>query len=220
MTTEPDISTTTRPRKLRVAAAAATVVAALGLAGVYGIAGFARNPDAGLCSAAKASAQRIAPLARGEVAAVTVPNEPRLLPELAFNDADGKRKTTADWRGRTILLNLWATWCQPCRHEMPALDALQSKLGGQAFEVVAVNIDTRDPAKPRTWLNENKINRLAYYSDSQAKIFQDLKAAGKAFGMPTTVLIDPAGCELGTLAGPADWSSEGALALIKAALGN
>jgi thiol-disulfide isomerase/thioredoxin len=118
-----------------------------------------------------------------------------------------------------MLLNLWATWCVPCRKEMPALDELQAKLGGPAFEVVAVNIDTRDIEKPKTWLRDNKVNRLAYYADPQARIFQDLKAAGKAFGMPTTVLIDPAGCEIASLAGPAEWASEDALKLLRAALG-
>jgi hypothetical protein len=103
---------------------------------------------------------------------------------------------------------------------MPALDALQARLGGPKFEVVAVNIDTRDAAKPRAWLQEVGINRLAYYADPSAKVFQDLKAVGRAFGMPTTLLIDPQGCELGYLAGPAEWASEDALKLVGAALGS
>ena len=82
-----------------------------------------------------------------------------------------------------MLLNLWATWCVPCRKEMPALEALELKLGGPAFEVVAVNIDTRDPGKPRAWLKEVGIGRLGYYSDPSARVFQDLKIAGRAAGM-------------------------------------
>ena len=121
--------------------------------------------------------------------------------------------------GRTVLFNLWATWCVPCRKEMPALDELQAKLGGPDFEVVAVNIDTRDPEKPRVWLKEVGIERLAYYADPAAKVFQELKQVGKAWGMPTTLLIDPAGCEIGTLAGPAEWASEDAIKLVSAALG-
>ncbi len=85
-----------------------------------------------------------------------------------------------------MLLNLWATWCVPCRKEMPALDALQQRLGGPDFEVVAINIDTRDPDKPKAWLKEVGIEKLAYYADPDAKTFQDLKAIGRAFGMPTT----------------------------------
>jgi thiol-disulfide isomerase/thioredoxin len=118
-----------------------------------------------------------------------------------------------------VLLNLWATWCVPCRKEMPALDALQRRLGGPGFEVVAVNIDTRDPDKPKAFLKEVGVDQLAYYADPDAKTFQDLKAIGHAFGMPTTLLVDPHGCELGTIAGPAEWASDDAVKLIQAALG-
>ena len=194
---------------------------AVGLAGVYGIGALTRN--AGIepaCRPAAEIARRIGPLARGEVAALTIATPPRRLPELIFQDSAGQSKTLADWRGRTVLLNLWATWCVPCRKEMPALDALQERLGGPAFEIVAVNIDTRDPEKPKAWLKEVGVTRLAYYADPSAKVFQDLKVAGKALGMPTTLLIDPAGCELGTMAGPAEWASEDALKLVRAAMQN
>jgi thiol-disulfide isomerase/thioredoxin len=118
-----------------------------------------------------------------------------------------------------VLLNLWATWCVPCRKEMPTLDALEGRLGGAKFQVVAVNIDTRNPDRPKAFLKEIGINKLAYYADPDAKTFQDLKAIGRAFGMPTTVLVDPQGCEIGTIAGPAEWASDDAVKLIKAALG-
>src|SRR5262249_16887764 len=114
--------------------------------------------------------------------------------------------------------NLWATWCVPCRKEMPALDALQAKLGSDKFQVVAVNIDTRNPEKPKAWLQEVGVKELGYFADPSAKVFQDLKAIGKAFAMPRTLLIDPNGCELGPLAGPAEWASEDALKLIETAL--
>jgi thiol-disulfide isomerase/thioredoxin len=191
----------------------------VGLAGVYGIGRLAGNVAvAPECRPAQETARRIAPLARGEVAALAVAKTPKRLPDLAFQDETGARKTLADWRGRTVLFNLWATWCVPCRKEMPALDALQAKLGGPAFQVVAVNIDTRDAEKPKAWLKEVGIGRLGYFADPTAKVFQDLKEIGKAFGMPTTLLIDAAGCEVGTLSGPAEWASEDALKLISAAL--
>jgi hypothetical protein len=101
---------------------------------------------------------------------------------------------------------------------MPALDALEGKLGGPAFEVVAVNIDTRNADKPRVWLNEVGVGRLGYYADPSAKIFHDLKTMGRAAGMPTTLLVDPAGCEIGTIFGPAEWASEDAVKLVTAAL--
>ena len=103
---------------------------------------------------------------------------------------------------------------------MPALDALEQRLGGPGFEVVAINIDTRDPDKPKTWLKEVGVQKLAYYADPTASTFQDLKAIGRAFGMPTTLLVDPHGCEIATIAGPAEWASGDAIKLIKAALGS
>ena len=153
-----------------------------------------------------------------DLAAFAVTDRSLRLADLAFRDASGTQRHLADWRGRTVLLNLWATWCVPCRKEMPALDSLEGKLGGPAFEVVAVNIDTRDAEKPRAWLKEVGIGRLGYYADTSAKVFQDLKITGRAAGMPTTVLVDPAGCEIGTMSGPAEWASEDAVRLVTAAL--
>jgi len=206
-------------KRLAVVLLGGVIGVALGLAGVYGIGHLAGNAGADpACKATVETARRMAPLARGEVAAVGVAQTPKALPVLTFKDAVGADKTLADWRGRTVLLNLWATWCVPCRKEMPALDALQAKLGGPDFEVVTINIDTRDPDKPKAWLNEVGIQKLNYYADSNAKVFQDLKAVGKAFGMPTTLLVDPNGCELAALAGPAEWASDDAVKLVTAAL--
>jgi len=199
-----------------------STVAAIGilvvLAGVYGIARLRSNPADAACQAAVNIAHRIAPLVRGEVAALALAQAPFRVPDVAFKDAQGRDKTLADWRGRTVLLNLWATWCVPCRREMPALDALQAKLGGPGFEVVAVNIDTRDPQKPLAFLKETGVSHLTYYADPSAKVFTDLKTAGKAFGMPTTVIVDRAGCEIGNMAGPAAWASEDGMKLVSAAI--
>jgi thiol-disulfide isomerase/thioredoxin len=193
---------------------------AVGLAGVYGITALNRNAGGDpTCRPAVELAKKIAPFARGEVAAVNVAQSPLKVPDLAFRNAAGKPMSLADFRGHTLLLNLWATWCVPCRKEMPTLDALQGKLGSKDFQVVAVNIDTRDPDKPKRFLKDIGVQKLAYYADPSAKAFQDLKAIGRAFGMPTTMLIDRQGCEIGTIAGPADWASPDAIKLIQAALG-
>lgn len=190
-----------------------------GLAGVYGIGLLVGNPPTDpACRPAVELAQRIAPLVRGELAALAVASKPQRVPDLAFRDAAGAERRLADWRGRTVLLNLWATWCVPCRKEMPALDTLQQKLGGPNFEVVAINIDTRDPDKPAAWLKDVGIRRLGYYADPTAKVFQDLKLVGRAFGMPSTLLVDPTGCEIAHLAGPAEWASDDAVKVIQAAL--
>jgi thiol-disulfide isomerase/thioredoxin len=138
-------------------------------------------------------------------------------PDHAFEDADGKPKKLSDWRGKTVLVNLWATWCVPCRKEMPALEGLQTRLQGPNFEVVAINIDTRDPEKPKNFLKEASLTRLGFFSDEKAKVFQDLKSIGRALGMPTSVLVDGQGCEIATIAGPAEWDSDDAVKLITAA---
>ena len=99
------------------------------------------------------------------------------------------------------------------------LEGLQTKLEGPNFEVVAINIDTRDPEKPKNFLKEANLTRLGFFSDEKAKVFQDLKRVGRALGMPTSVLVDGQGCEIATIAGPAEWDSDDAIKLIKAAVG-
>ena len=206
-------------RRVPFVIGAVLIGAVIGFAGVYGIGGLRRNASGDpTCRPAVDLARKLAPLAQGEVAALTMATAPLLLPDLAFEDADGKPRKLSEWRGRTVLLNLWATWCVPCRKEMPALDALQKKLGGPDFEVVAVNIDTRDPEKPKNFLKDANLTRLGYYSDQKARVFQDLKAIGRALGMPTSVLVDGRGCEIATIAGPAEWDSDDAIKLIKAAM--
>jgi thiol-disulfide isomerase/thioredoxin len=206
-------------RRLPIAIGTVLVGAAIGFAGVYGIGGLKRNASGDpACRPAVDLARKLAPLAHGEVAALTMASTPLRLPDLTFEDAQGKPRKLSDWRGRTVLLNLWATWCVPCRKEMPALDSLQTRLGGPDFEVVAVNIDTRDPEKPKNFLKQANLTRLGYFSDQNARIFQDLKGIGRALGMPTSVLVDPRGCEIATIAGPAEWASDDAVKLIIAAM--
>jgi thiol-disulfide isomerase/thioredoxin len=201
----------------RFGVAAAIAVLAVVVA-VYGIGHLRSNPDATACRQAVATAARIAPLAHGEVAALAVAHTGYRVPDLAFKDGTGQARTLKDWRGRTVLLNLWATWCVPCRKEMPALDALQAKLGSDKFQVVAVNIDTRDPQKPRNFLKQVGVSHLAYFTDESAQVFETLKEAGKAFGMPTTLIIGPHGCEIGNMAGPAEWASDDGVKLVSAAI--
>jgi thiol-disulfide isomerase/thioredoxin len=217
----PDLSQPRRSPTRRIPAVIATVLigAGVGFAAVYGFGGLkgAASGDPA-CRPAVELARKLAPLAQGEVAALTMATAPLRLPDLAFEDASGAAKKLSDWRGRTVLVNLWATWCVPCRREMPALEGLQTRLGGPNFEVVAVNIDTRDPEKPKNFLKDANLTRLGYFSDKNAKVFQDLKAVGRALGMPTSVLVDGQGCEIATIAGPAEWASDDAVKLIKAAL--
>jgi thiol-disulfide isomerase/thioredoxin len=174
---------------------------------------------AGECRAAREASARIAPLAKGELAALGVLAEPKPAPAIAFNGPDGAPIELSALNGKVRLVNLWATWCIPCRQEMPALDRLQAELGGADFEVVAVNVDTRNLERPKAWLQENGVTRLAYYADPSAKAMQLLQRSGELVGLPTTLLVDAQGCEIGVLKGPAEWASAEAKALIAAALG-
>jgi thiol-disulfide isomerase/thioredoxin len=171
------------------------------------------------CRASVPVAERLTPLARGEVAAVTVAKSPKTPPEISFQGADGRSMSLADFKGKIVLVNLWATWCVPCREEMPALDKLQAELGGPNFQVAAINVDTRNPDKPKTWLQENGIRNLAYYADPTGNLLQVLQRSGHVVGLPTTLLVDATGCEIALLKGPAEWASADALALVRAALG-
>ena len=206
-------------RRIPLAIGAVVAGAVIGFAAIYGFGGLKRGSGGdSACAGAVDLAKKLAPLVHGEVAALTMATAPLKLPDLTFEDADGKAKKLSDWRGKTVLVNLWATWCVPCRKEMPALDSLQTKLGGKDFEVVAVNIDTRDPEKAKNFLKDANLTRLSYFGDQKAKVFQDLKNIGRALGMPTSVLVDGQGCEIANLAGPAEWASDDAVKLIKAAM--
>lgn len=174
------------------------------------------EPDG--CAAKADKARNVAAGAAGDVAAMLAADPPQSLKFLAFDGPDGKAMTLADHGGKTLLVNLWATWCAPCRAEMPALDQLQSKRGGPGFEVVAINVDTGDDSKPRKFLSENGVTSLAYYRDSTMGVFNDLKERALALGLPVTLLVDPEGCLLAGMNGPAEWAGQDAAKLIDTAL--
>jgi thiol-disulfide isomerase/thioredoxin len=147
------------------------------------------------------------------MAAFVFRKEPEALPEIKFQDAEGKERTLADWRGKVVLLNLWATWCLPCRKEMPSLDRLQAALGSDKFEVLALSVDRKGLDASRKFLSETKVERLALYVDSTARATSDLRVVG----LPATLLLDAQGREIGRLLGPAEWDSEDAKRLIRSA---
>lgn len=164
--------------------------------------------------AAGTGAGPLSGLNTGAMTAFVIRPEPAVVPDLAFDKPDGSSMTSADLKGKVVLLNIWATWCVPCREEMPQLNALQSELGGDGFEVVALNIDKGGPEKAEQFLEETGATDLTNYYDPGGKIFAKLRAVG----MPTTLLIDPEGREMGRLVGPADWASPEAKALVEAAI--
>lgn len=178
----------------------------------------AAGKDDAACAAKADRAKQVAAKAVGQVAALQPADPPQSMKALAFNGPDGKPMTIADHAGKTVLLNLWATWCAPCRAEMPALDALQKEKGSNAFEVVAVNVDTGDDAKPKKFLKEIGVQTLGFYRDPTIALFNEAKTRGLALGLPVTMLIDADGCLIAHMNGPAEWSSPDAKRLVEAAL--
>ncbi len=222
--TAPNPETTARVnwlRRARYFLLAAFLGTIAGFAGVYLTGGLPRNVGVvsdGSCVNAGLTAKRLMPLSKGEVAAFAPNASPRRATPIQFKDGAGRTVSLEDFKGRVVLINLWATWCVPCRKEMPALDELEAKLGGRDFAVLAINLDQRGGDKPRKFLEEIKVKNLIYYEDPTTNVFQKLKQAGRAPGLPSTILVDRQGCELGFMPGPAEWASEDALALIRAAL--
>ena len=153
-------------------------------------------------------------LSKGALTAFVVHKTRKAVPELAFVDKNGKARKISEWRGRVVLLNLWATWCAPCRKEMPHLNALQKEMGSKDFEVVAISVDRKGLVASRAFLEKTKATDLKLYVDKTVKILGQIRA----IGLPATVLIDRKGREVGRLLGPADWAGADAKALIRAAL--
>jgi thiol-disulfide isomerase/thioredoxin len=170
------------------------------------------------CAGKADRAKAIAAKATGDVAAMLPADPPQSLAFLAFNDPEGKPMTLAQRGGKVLLVNLWATWCAPCRAEMPALDALQAKRGGADFEVMAINVDTGDDKKPKAFLAETGVKSLAYYRDKTLGVFNAVKERSLALGLPVTLLVDRDGCLIAGMNGPADWSGPDAAKFIDAAL--
>ena len=153
-------------------------------------------------------------LSTGAMTTFVFKQPPAPLPEVQFVNGDGKPVTLKDWRGKVVLLNLWATWCAPCRAEMPALDRLESALGSDKFEVVALAVDKSGLEGARKFLDETKAGKLKAYADPTARQGNGLKV----IGMPTSILIDADGREVGRLIGPAAWDSPEARRLIESVL--
>ena len=140
---------------------------------------------------------------------------PKPMPELQFNDSDGKALTLADFKGKVVLLNIWATWCAPCRKEMPTLDRLQATLGGPDFIVLPVSIDRKGMDVVSLFYVDVGIKNLGRYLAPAAN--HALDAIG-VWGLPTTLLLDRQGRELGRLEGPAEWDAPDMIDFLKAAI--
>lgn len=151
----------------------------------------------------------------GALASLDIMPNPPPQPIAPFFDAGAKPTTLAAFRGKVVLVNLWATWCAPCVTEMPTLAQLQAKHGGDDFAVVAISVDREDTRQQAvTKLNELSNGKLAFFHDPKMAVVFPMKARG----FPTSVLYDREGKEIARLAGEADWNSPQAHGLIEAAL--
>jgi thiol-disulfide isomerase/thioredoxin len=209
---------TARPKKALWIVALSALI---GFGAVYVIGGLFDNKGSEISDAAAQDSSAPAVGASGdssfklgEMAAFVTKKTPEELPDITFEDASGKEVHLSSFKGKTILLNLWATWCAPCREEMPALNTLQKELGSDKFEVVTLSLDRGGYAASRKFLDELKANAVHLYADPTAKQGMALKL----IGMPTTILINKDGMEVGRLAGSAKWDSPDAKKLIEAAI--
>jgi thiol-disulfide isomerase/thioredoxin len=135
---------------------------------------------------------------------------------LDFVDGAGAARSLAEWRGRVVLVNLWATWCAPCVEEMPALDRIAARLGGPDFDVVAISVDRQGAAVVAPFLGKLGLTRLAPYLDPSNAAVRVLGAPG----LPVSVVLDREGRELGRVLGAAEWDSPAFEALLRRAIGS
>ncbi len=188
-------------------------IAALGVLGVYWFQGEPRKAEVVGILAARVTGFSKA-LAKGPMVGVIVHAVRKDIAPFTFTDAAGQQVDLSKWKGRVVVLNLWATWCAPCRKEMPDLAKLQTALGGPDFEVVALSVDRKGLEASQAFLKEIGVTNLAAYIEPEAKSL----AALQALGLPATVLIDRQGKEAARLLGPADWASPEAQDMVKALL--
>jgi thiol-disulfide isomerase/thioredoxin len=209
-------SSSTSPAYKKLAALAGCAVVAAS-AGVYAIFGGEGNAPVGVSAAQAGQTADIAldkSLSTGAIAAFVFKSGRADIDSGPFKNADGKEMTLADRKGKVVLVNLWATWCAPCRKEMPDLAQLQKDYGGDDFEVVAISVDLKGADASSAFLKEIGADNLALYTDKTTRVMKKLGA----IGLPVTILIDRQGKEIGRLLGPAHWTADEARKLIEAAI--
>lgn len=173
------------------------------------------------CPVQQAAAQIIDAAAVGELAALNGTGEGRGYADMVFNDASGTPMSVADFSGKALLVNFWASWCVPCREEMPALDAIATEYNSDRFMVLPINLDIGESGleKAQDFLDEGQFANLPLYADNTFAAFERLKREAVAIGLPATLLLDPEGCELAVLQGPAEWHSVDGKAVVEALIG-
>lgn len=174
------------------------------------------------CPAQVVKGQKIDAAAVGMLAALTGTGEGRGYADMAFKDQAGAPKTIADFAGKKLLVNFWASWCVPCRAEMPALDKVAAEYNSDQFMVLPINLDIGAGGleKAQKFLADENLHNLPLYADSSFSAFERLKQQAVAIGLPATLLLDEKGCELAVLQGPAEWDSPDGKAVIDTLIGS
>lgn len=182
--------------------------------------GNASSPQAAQCAAQPEAAEAIDAAAVGELAALNGTGKGRGYADMAFADAGGGTRSIADFGGRKLLVNFWASWCVPCRAEMPALQSIAARYNSDSFMVLPINLDIGEGGldKAKAFLAEGDFPDLPLYADSTFAAFERLKREAVAIGLPATLLLDEEGCELAVLQGPAEWDSPDGERVVEALL--
>jgi thiol-disulfide isomerase/thioredoxin len=202
--------TTSNAKKLLFAAVPILVLA--GLLSIYGLNSQPRKAETTAAALSAETAGFSKALATGLMAGVVIHPQRKTLGAFTFKDATGKDVDLSAWKGRVVLLNLWATWCTPCRKEMPDIATLQKELGSANFEVVALSVDRKGLEASQAFLKDIGADNLKAYTDQTSSSL----AAIQALGLPASILIDRKGMEAARILGPAEWASPEAQAMIKA----
>ena len=168
------------------------------------------------CQPQPLAAQVVDAAATGQLASLNGTGTGRNYSDLAFEDTSGKPMSIKDLAGKSLLVNFWASWCIPCRAEMPALDALAAEANGPDFAVVTINTGDPQAGKAEAFFTQGAWTNLPFYIDRKFAVLDRLKVSAVSAGLPTTLLLDKKGCEIGVLQGPAEWNSPDGLRVIDA----
>lgn len=153
-------------------------------------------------------------LREGTMKKLVFATEPTEVSQVVFTDPEGGEYQLSDWQGKYVLVNFWATWCAPCRKEMPGLEALQSEFGGDMFEVVPIATGRNLIPGITRFFGEIGVENLPILLDPKQKLAREMAV----LGLPITVILNPEGQEIARLRGDAEWDSESAKAIIAALL--
>ncbi|MFO8127224.1 TlpA disulfide reductase family protein [Yoonia sp.] len=169
----------------------------------------------GLANTGHADVAAAKAMREGDMRKLIFHSTPMASSDVAFTSEDGQEMTLADFQGKHIVLNFWATWCAPCRHEMPLLSALQDEMGGDQMEVVTIATGRNPLPGMQRFFDEIGVDNLPLHTDPR----QSLARGMGVLGLPVTVILDPQGHEIARMQGDADWSGENAMAIIRTLTG-